>query len=195
MSKVIRNLHLIPGVSGCGKTTVAKYMARKLEYADMVVGYTTRPARANEEDGVDYHFRNITHLHSKLGELGWRYRQIGEHYYYANDTGTLPNDTITTKVLPVSFSVLDEVIEDYSYAMTNDCKISVAPIIIGDELRGSWLSITQPLRPSRDLRAELTLQDEILSSRKFDGLFYPTWSSRNDAENYLRMYNIIRRQF
>lgn len=38
MSKVIRNLHLIPGVSGCGKTTVAKYMARKLEYADMVVG-------------------------------------------------------------------------------------------------------------------------------------------------------------
>lgn len=194
MSKVIRNLHLIPGVSGCGKTTVAKYMARKLEYADMVVGYTTRPARANEEDGVDYHFRNITHLHSKLGELGWRYSQIGEHYY-ANDTETLPNDTITTKVLPVSFSVLDEVIEDYSYAMTNDCKISVAPIIIGDELRGSWLSITQPLRPSRDLRAELTLQDEILSSRKFDGLFYPTWSSRNDTENYLRMYNIIRRQF
>lgn len=195
MSERVKNLHLIPGVSGCGKTTIAKYMAQRLESADMVVGYTTRPARINEENGVDYHFRDINHLQSKLGEIGWRCSQIGEHYYYASDDATLPNSVTSTKILPVSFNVLDEVVEDYSQIMPDDGKLSVAPIVIGDELKDFWLSNLQPLRPNRDLSAELDLQDEMIDSREFDGLFYPTWSYEDDAENYLHMYNEIRRQF
>lgn len=194
MSEKVKNLHLIPGVSGCGKTTAAKYMAQNLECTNMVVGYTTRSARSNEENGIDYYFRDITHLHSKLGEVGWRCSQIGEHYYYANDAETLPNDTITTKVLPISFSVLDDIVDDYSHVMSRDCKISIAPIVIGDELKDYWLSTLQPLRPSRDLRAELTLQDEVISGREFDGLFYPSWNREKDVEDYLHMYNDIRRQ-
>lgn len=161
----------------------------------MVVGYTTRPARINEENGVDYHFRDVNHLRSKLGETGWRCSQIGEYYYYANDDATLPNDATSTKILPVSFNVLDEVIEDYSQVMPDDCRLSVVPIVIGDELKDSWISALQPLRPNRDLSAELTLQDETIDSREFDGLFYPVWNYEDDTENYLHMYNRIRRQF
>lgn len=45
----------ILGASASGKTTVAKMLASKNPY-HRIVTYTTRPMRAGEVDGVDYHF-------------------------------------------------------------------------------------------------------------------------------------------
>ena len=48
---------VIIGESCSGKTTLANYFAER-HYFEKVVTYTTRPIRAGEVDGVDYHFIN-----------------------------------------------------------------------------------------------------------------------------------------
>lgn len=42
--------------SGTGKTTLAHLLVDSISNLHLSVSYTTRPARGNERDGVDYHF-------------------------------------------------------------------------------------------------------------------------------------------
>lgn len=46
---------VIAGAAGSGKTTVAKFLHEHYQM-ERVITHTTRPARPNEQDGVDYHF-------------------------------------------------------------------------------------------------------------------------------------------
>ena len=55
----------ISGFSGAGKDTIAKDVA-KLFDLNIVVSYTTRPRRPNEEDGVDYFFVSDNEFCTKL---------------------------------------------------------------------------------------------------------------------------------
>ena len=48
-------IYCILGVSGAGKTTIAQEVAKRLNI-ELVVSYTSRPKRAGEQDGVDYHY-------------------------------------------------------------------------------------------------------------------------------------------
>ncbi len=49
-------MYVISAPSGTGKTTVVRQLLSR--HGDLIesISYTTRPARANERDGVDYHF-------------------------------------------------------------------------------------------------------------------------------------------
>lgn len=50
---------VVSAPSGCGKTTIVTHAIQQLNRSlsiKRVVTYTTRPARANETDGIDYHF-------------------------------------------------------------------------------------------------------------------------------------------
>lgn len=49
-------LLVLSAPSGAGKTTLAHRMLREMPEAVFSVSYTTRPARGQEKDGVDYHF-------------------------------------------------------------------------------------------------------------------------------------------
>ena len=49
-------LLVLSAPSGAGKTTLAHRMLRDMPEAVFSVSYTTRPARGQEKDGVDYHF-------------------------------------------------------------------------------------------------------------------------------------------
>jgi guanylate kinase len=49
-------LFIISAPSGAGKTTLAEHLVQILPNLRMSRSYTSRPARANEHDGVDYHF-------------------------------------------------------------------------------------------------------------------------------------------
>lgn len=49
-------LLIVSSPSGAGKTTLTRRLLREHDTLDFSVSYTTRPQRAGEVDGVDYHF-------------------------------------------------------------------------------------------------------------------------------------------
>ena len=49
-------LFVISAPSGTGKTTLARRLVAELDGLSFSVSYTTRPVRAEERDGVQYHF-------------------------------------------------------------------------------------------------------------------------------------------
>lgn len=82
---------VIVGESGGGKSSVAKLLSEKYNFTN-VVTYTTRPMRANEVDGVDYHFVDDRQLDKMRDSLcleadyrGWK---------YAADRNDLTDDTV-----------------------------------------------------------------------------------------------------
>ena len=50
-------IYCILGMSGAGKTTIAKQV-ETLMNTPVLVSYTSRPIRPGEEEGVDYHYVN-----------------------------------------------------------------------------------------------------------------------------------------
>jgi guanylate kinase len=52
-------LLLFCGPSGSGKTTIVHHLLKKDTRLAFSVSATTRPIRANEKDGVDYHFLSV----------------------------------------------------------------------------------------------------------------------------------------
>ena len=49
---------IISSPSGAGKTTICKYLLKKLNNVDLSISYTTRNKRNNEIEGRDYYFIN-----------------------------------------------------------------------------------------------------------------------------------------
>ena len=56
---LIKALILVVGSTGVGKTTLQERLVENLAFHRLVTT-TTRHPRANEQDGVDYHFENLT---------------------------------------------------------------------------------------------------------------------------------------
>ena len=52
----INKIIIISSPSGAGKTTICKYLIKKLNNVDLSVSYTTRNKRNNEIEGKDYYF-------------------------------------------------------------------------------------------------------------------------------------------
>ncbi|MGJ8529911.1 guanylate kinase [Maritalea sp.] len=50
---------ILSSPSGAGKTSISRTILRQDENIQLSVSVTTRPKRANEVDGVDYHFRSV----------------------------------------------------------------------------------------------------------------------------------------
>lgn len=78
---------ILVGESGSGKSTVEKIL---IEQCGMkpIVSYTTRPKRANEEDGVDYHFVSD----SKFNEMKKQGLFLETGDYNSWHYGTLKSD-------------------------------------------------------------------------------------------------------
>ncbi len=49
---------IISSPSGAGKTTICKYLIKKIDNIKLSISYTTRPRRKNEKNGKDYFFIN-----------------------------------------------------------------------------------------------------------------------------------------
>ncbi len=54
--------------SGTGKTTLAHLLVESMSNLQISVSYTTRPARGNERDGVDYHFVSPEEFQTMIAE-------------------------------------------------------------------------------------------------------------------------------
>ena len=76
------HLVVISGPSGVGKSTVIAEVMHQRDNLVFSVSYTTRPPRAWEEDGVNYHFVDKAEFERMIrdGEL-LEYTQYAENYY------------------------------------------------------------------------------------------------------------------
>ena len=189
----VKNFHIIPGLSGSGKTTMGRALERSVDGASLVVPYTTRKPRPGETEGVDYNFRDFdsfAHQMAQDSEGDWTYSKVGENFYYNSTRATLPSAENPVRILPVSFTELSSVLEDYA-PLCRDSIITIVPIVISKRAMTRWFQHSQPLRPTRDLRKEFEAQESLMESCKFDEVFYPTWSIDDDAHRYINIYRSI----
>ena len=192
MTERVRNLHLIPGVSASGKTTMARYMSGVVAGAEVSIGYTTRPPRDGEVEGRDYYFRDAEH-HEKMmanPQGGWKSSDIGFYKYYSPDSNVIPTDKTPVRILPVAYSALRDVERDYR-PVIGDGLITIVPIVIDKAMQTAWLERMQPLRPQRDLQQELEEQDCVLRENSFDATSVPSWQGALDGQRYANLYRSI----
>ena len=73
---------IVSSPSGAGKTTICKFLIKKLNNVDLSISYTTRNKRSNEIDGKDYHFidKKKFNLLIKNNDF-FEYAKIFDNYY------------------------------------------------------------------------------------------------------------------
>ncbi|MDC0619281.1 hypothetical protein OAO89_03075 [Pelagibacteraceae bacterium] len=80
---------ILSSPSGVGKTTLTKKIQQKYQSFKISVSHTTRSARSNEVDGVDYHFVGHNDFKDLVNKNKfYEYAKIFENYY-----GTLKQKT------------------------------------------------------------------------------------------------------
>jgi len=86
-----KNLIIITGPSGVGKTSVALELLKKHKNIKRLITYTTRPLRPNEKNGRDYNFTSEKNFKEmiKKGELFEWAKVYGN--YYGNCLADLKN--------------------------------------------------------------------------------------------------------
>ena len=73
---------ILSSPSGVGKTTITKKIQQKYNSFKISVSHTTRSARSNEVEGVDYHFVNEETFKKLIDdEKFYEYAKIFENYY------------------------------------------------------------------------------------------------------------------
>ena len=83
MTKGDQNIMVIlSSPSGVGKTTLTKKIQQKNNSFKISVSHTTRSARSNEVDGVDYHFVDHINFEKLIREKKfYEYAKIFDNYY------------------------------------------------------------------------------------------------------------------
>mgnify|MGYP001443374936 CR=1 FL=1 len=73
---------ILSSPSGVGKTTITKKIQQKYNSFKISVSHTTRSARSNEVEGVDYHFVNEETFKKLIDdEKFYEYAKIFDNYY------------------------------------------------------------------------------------------------------------------
>ena len=65
LNNINNKIIIISSPSGAGKTTICKYLLKKIDNVKLSISYTTRPKRKNEKNKKDYFFINL----KKFNEL------------------------------------------------------------------------------------------------------------------------------
>lgn len=82
MKPKLGHLFIISAPSGAGKTTLAKAVLQ--QFSDMLysISYTTRKSRAEERDGVDYHFVSKQDFKKGIKKGRWaEWAEVHGNYY------------------------------------------------------------------------------------------------------------------
>ena len=76
------HLFIISAPSGAGKTTIAKAVLQKFRDMCYSISYTTRKPRAEERDGVDYHFVSKQDFKNGIKKARWaEWAEVYGNYY------------------------------------------------------------------------------------------------------------------
>lgn len=89
MSVFSQKIIIITAPSGAGKTSITKYLLHKFPQLSFSVSATTRKARNNEKDGLDYYFISPEDFQNKIAQNGFiEWEMVYEGKYY----GTLKSE-------------------------------------------------------------------------------------------------------
>ena len=76
------SLLALSGFSGAGKTTIREHILRRIPESRFSLSVTTRPKRADEQDGIDYQFISKDEFNSLVADnrlLEWE--EVHGHFY------------------------------------------------------------------------------------------------------------------
>ena len=75
-------LYIISAPSGAGKTSLVKQLIAEMTDVVVSVSHTTRPRRAGEVEGVDYHFVSVDAFKAMIAEQAFlEYAQVFDNFY------------------------------------------------------------------------------------------------------------------
>jgi len=76
------NLFIVSAPSGAGKTTLVQKLVADQPDLDVSISHTTRPRRAGEQDGVDYHFVTAEEFEALIDRDRFlEHARVFDHYY------------------------------------------------------------------------------------------------------------------
>lgn len=82
MSKAVGNIYIVVAPSGAGKTSLVAALLQAEPTVELSVSYTTRAARAGEEDGKHYHFIDQTAFQSMIAAGDFlEYAEVYGNFY------------------------------------------------------------------------------------------------------------------
>ena len=156
---------VISSPSGAGKTTLARMLMKEFEDVVLSVSATTREARPNEVDGVDYHFRPEDEFRGMIARrefLEWA--KVFDRYY-----GTPRADTVAQleNGNDVLFDVDWQGADALHDQMPNDC-VSVFVLPPSIEALEQRLAAREGSTPDMVARRMRDAQAEILHWRRYD---------------------------
>jgi guanylate kinase len=80
---------ILTAPSGAGKTSITRYLIKKIPQLAFSISAATRRARGNEQDGIDYYFITVEAFQKKIKENAFiEWEMVYEGKYY----GTLKNE-------------------------------------------------------------------------------------------------------
>lgn len=80
---------ILTAPSGAGKTSITRYLIKKIPQLAFSISAATRPARGNEQNGIDYYFITVEAFQKKIKENAFiEWEMVYEGKYY----GTLKNE-------------------------------------------------------------------------------------------------------
>lgn len=82
-SSSLHKIVIITAPSGAGKTSITKHLMSRFPQLAFSVSAATRPPRANEKNGVDYHFMSVEEFQQKIQQeafIEWEMVYEGKYY-------------------------------------------------------------------------------------------------------------------
>ena len=151
--------------SGAGKTTLSKKVQQSDNNFRISVSHTTRKARANEVDGVDYHFINKDSFENLLKEKAfYEHTEIFGNYYGTSKSSV---DSIIKNNCNVLFDIDWKGAQQLSkFKELNLLKIFILPPS-KEELKKRLVMRNQDKKDSIEKRL-LAYEEDIKHSKEYD---------------------------
>ena len=114
--------------SGAGKTTLSKKIQESDPSFKVSISHTTRKARPNEVDGVDYHFVNKKQFEDLLSKKEfYEYAQIFDNFYGTSKTSV---NNLTKK----GYNVLFDIDWQGAKQLTKFKELTSCPVILNTSM-------------------------------------------------------------
>ncbi len=151
--------------SGAGKTTLSRKIQQSDSTFKISVSHTTRKPRANEADGVDYHFVNEEKFKSMLKENAfYEHAQIFGNYYGTSKKSV--NDLLSKK-FNILFDIDWQGVEQLSkFKELNILKIFILPPN-KEELKKRLVDRNQDVKESIEKRL-MAYDRDVQHSKDYD---------------------------
>ena len=140
-SKIVNLMLILSSPSGAGKTTLSKKIQQKYKNFKISVSHTTRKARPNEVNGVDYYFVNAEEFKKMINENEfYEHAKIFDNYY-----GT--SKYSIKQILKGNFDILFDIDWQGTQQLSNYSELNLIKIFVlppnKEELRNRLINRNQ----------------------------------------------------